>query len=178
MENIDQTTFLSFRLTRLQRVMNPLTRLGLAVIGIFGYLVLAFAGIVTTVQHVIADGVWHTLSDPSYWGCMGIMVFGFVMFFYFIGYSIIGVYACLTKNYYINTVALAEKKVFFGIDGIQREMIFPSLVYRGLFRTYVISNRGSCAVVIPDNVISLQELKRLIEKKKTVAESDQQNETQ
>ena len=164
MDNGDETETISFRLTRAQRVVNPITRLNLALAGIGSLVAFMGAIVFITVRGAVAHGVWATISSPSYSVSVGLVAFGIVMMSFMVGRSILGVYVCLSKDYYINTIGFVEGRVFCGIDGIQLEIMFPSKVSRGLLRTYIISG-GSCGLVVPRDAISFQELKRRIEKR-------------
>lgn len=160
MEGAVGKVILRFTLTRLQRVFNPKENLATALFGIFFYctmMVLGGRGLVFTAT-AIHEGVWVTLRGV-------LMVVGFLPFIswilwrLFLGAAFRWARMMLFSDQYVNTVVLEGGRVFFGINGVQRELSVGKRVYKGLFGTYIV-RCGPCSIVIPKEAIEFDDLKR------------------
>ena len=89
MENAKPILEVSFRLTRLQRIINPIDRLVYAF-----FFMLGFVGAVTfAVREMTRNGVWTTLADSSFWACfLGMLTLWCVMTFAVIGRHLVSLY--------------------------------------------------------------------------------------
>ena len=166
MENVEKSVTLRFSLTRLQRVVNPITGLALALTGVAGFVVILVAGgmglFAFTVTTASQEGVWAATWKPLFTAAAATAVC-FVMWRLLFWRPIRNTYSTLFSDYYVNTVVIGDRgRVLFGVDGVQREMAVGKAISKGLFGTYVISC-GPCSVVVPDGSIEFDDLRRRVE---------------
>ncbi len=163
----DATVHLSYSLTRLQRVPNPLDRLPFVVGGTFYLLVVLI--IPFTVPWPSAS-VWEILGVLATFfaaAAFGLLVFLRPMRSFFLH---------LFSNCYINTLTIGNDVLFFGVD--EENVALPTLknltATMGVCGTMMIRNawRGY-TIVLPREAIPFAELKRLIEKNRTDKRAEQ-----
>lgn len=144
-ENSDQPTRLSFSLTRLQRMLNPLERLIFAVLGTF----------------VVAFGAWAVVSAS---GMQRLLIIAVVVLPLLVFRKpMVSFYRGLADQKYINTVEIEKDAVAFGVNEPQAKVSRqPLKVSKGLCGTFVIRHPYGYSLVIPNNVISFERLSQLI----------------
>jgi len=164
----DAAVELSYSLTRLQRVLNPLERLPLA---IFGTLFLLGSVFGTLAISWSCDSVWEALGTL-------VMMLGItaVMMWLFFLVPMLSFFFHIFSSRYINTLAIGDDYLSYGFNGTDSTIPFLKnlTVTKGVCDTMMIHNtwRGY-TIVLPREVIPLAELKQLIEKNRTDKRAEQ-----
>lgn len=155
------TVHLSYSLTRLQRVLNPLERLPFVILGVPFFLAMPFG---------LLSVPW---SCASVWQILGALalIFGAAVAGIFIFLRpMVSWFLCLFSSRYINTVTIGDNFLSCGFN--HEDCVLPSLtsltVTKGVCGTIMIRDlwRGY-TIVLPQEAMAFAELKRLIEKNRT-----------
>ncbi len=144
---------ISFSLTRLQRIFNPVEGV-----------VYSLAGI-----GILLGGVFGIVIDPTAWQPWVITVVSSAFAFLLFGKPLLSLYQRITSGKYINTMEIENDSVRIGIDKLQLE--FPRQILKvrkGFLGTIVIRHPYGYSIVLPKKVVGFRELKALIERKNHV----------
>ncbi|MEI8195669.1 MAG: hypothetical protein WCI73_07150 [Phycisphaerae bacterium] len=147
------TTKLTFSLSRMQRILNPLDKLMYTIFGLAIYLILLYA-IINIILFVPIEGKWSGLLFA---------IVGYFMWRYVFGVSIKSVAMSIFSNKYINIIDIDDCAIYFGIDqadwAVQHNR--QAIITEGLIGTYIIRlDQG--VLVIPRESIELAKLHELL----------------
>jgi hypothetical protein len=166
--DIDPGEFeVSFSLTRLQRILNPLERLPAAILGGPFFVALLLAVVLV-----------FAVQPATIWQRVGMLVLVLAMgaggTLAFLPPVVSFLWALFSHNY-IDTIRIGHDYLWCGCRGGQG-LVLPTLknltVSRGVLGTVMIRNliRGY-TIVLPENVVWFATLKRVIERNREKAES-------
>jgi hypothetical protein len=145
----DRAIEISFRLTLLQRLLNPLIVFIMALIGIF----IIINGLLLVVFHVLEWRLWIL--------GIAIAVIGYALFQRQIRWLFSNFKA--TQNVY--TVRINKTVLEVGIEEPLLGISLRDLtIYKGLIKVTILSNFSGQVILIPNNEISFLELKQRIQK--------------
>jgi hypothetical protein len=140
---------LSYTLTRIQRILNPLERLVYCLFGIFIFF-LSLLGVLCMPIYL------------SIWIILGIWALCWLLF----GRVLIALCYSLFSNTYGNTIEIEGDYVSFGVNRPEWKFPRSSLkVRKGVCETYMLRHIGGAySIVLPREAIPFAELKELIER--------------
>lgn len=163
----DKTFLLSFTLTRLQRVFNPISNL----------ISLLILGAVLVTPLLIIGSLPIALMYPKLWVPLTWIMLAealiLILMLLVLRVGMIQPLTSLIKNKdYINTIEIGDNVIFYGINSLEHRNYYQlplkaCRISRGLLGVNIVSEKkviSEIALVIPCNAMPFDELKKITER--------------